>query len=107
MVQTSLQGRLSISLTERLSFSNFNSPCHVIGYKVGHPLVSQLLKGVHRSRPPQPRYNATWDVIVVLEWMRHLGQNAELSLQDLTPNLIILIALSSTSSDLADLDITE
>ena len=31
-----------------------------------HPLVSRFMKGVFQSRPPCPRYLATWDVSVVL-----------------------------------------
>ena len=35
----------------------------VDGFPVGrHPLVCRLLKGAFNSRPPQPRYEGTWDV---------------------------------------------
>ena len=80
----------------------------VDGYEIGqHPLVSRLLKGVFNSRPPQPRYEATWDVKIVLIWMENLRENADLSLQDLTIKLIMLLSLTrpARSSDLANLDI--
>ena len=41
--------------------------CHVEGIPFGqHPLVTRLLKGVYNSRPPRPRYSATWNVNSVL-----------------------------------------
>ena len=32
-----------------------------------HPLVYRFIKGIFESRPSLPRYQETWDVIVVLE----------------------------------------
>ena len=38
-----------------------------------HPLVSRFMKGVFQSRPTCPRYLATWDVSVVLSYLRTLS----------------------------------
>lgn len=39
----------------------------VEGHPVGeHPLICKLLRGVHLSLPPEPRYSALWDVNKVL-----------------------------------------
>ena len=77
------------------------------GVVVGkHPLVSRLLKGVFNSRPPQPRYAATWDVGQVLEHIASLGRNENLSLKRLSHKLAVLLALSNASraSELYALD---
>lgn len=68
-----------------------------------HPMVCQLLKGIFNSRPPQPRYSFTWDVSVVVQYIRGLGLNTSLSLKLLTQKLAMLLALTSTerSSELA------
>lgn len=72
-----------------------------------HPMVCQLLKGIFNSRPPQPRYSFTWDVSVVVEYIRGLGLNTSLSLKLLTQKLAMLLALTSAerSSELAAHDL--
>ena len=78
------------------------------GYEVGqHPLVSRLLMGVFNTRPPQQRYNSTWDVSIVLTWMEGLGENEDLSLSDLTLKLVMLLSLTrpSRSAYLPNLDV--
>ena len=48
----------------------------VEGYNVGqHPLVTRLLKGIFNERPPLPKYSSTWDVQVVLNYLKALGCN--------------------------------
>ena len=52
------------------------------GYEVGqHPLVSRLLKKAFNHRPPRPRYEVTWDVSIVLNYIESLGESDSLSLQ--------------------------
>ena len=58
-----------------------------------HPLVVQFLKGIFELRTPQPRYNETWDVYKVLHYFKHLGENSELSLKDVTFKLCALLLL--------------
>jgi len=80
----------------------------VDGVRVGqHPLVSRLLKGVFNSRPPAPRYSSTWDVSIVLTYFENSPDNNDLSFQDLTHKIAMLMALSNAdrSSDLAALDL--
>ena len=46
------------------------------GTRVGqHPLVSRFLKGVFNNRPPAPKYSSTWDVDVVLNYIKNLPDN--------------------------------
>ena len=78
------------------------------GYEVGqHPLVSRLLKGVFNQRPPKPRYEVTWDVTKVLNYIDSLGESDSLSLQVLTWKLAMILALTrpSRSADLVRLDL--
>ena len=80
----------------------------VDGYDVGqHPLVSRLLKGAFHQRPPKPRYTQTWDVSMVTSYIRSMGANNRLSLQNLSHKLSMLMALTrpSRSADLANLDL--
>ena len=57
------------------------------GIPVGqHPLVIRL-KGAFNLRPPKPRYSQTWNVSLMLTFLRNLGRNEELSLKRLTQKL--------------------
>lgn len=80
----------------------------VDGARVGqHTLVTRLLKGVYNSRPPAPRYSSTWDVSVVLEFIKSLPDNNQLSLPDLTHKLAMLLALTNAArcSELSQLSL--
>ena len=81
---------------------------YVDGVSVGnHPTVTQLLQGVFNSRPPQPRYAAFWDVGVVIQHIKGLGANKDLSLKHLTTKTAMLLALTrpSRSADLSKLNL--
>jgi len=67
--------------------------------------VLRLLKGAFHVRPPLPRYTATWDVQVVLQYLEGLRPSTSLSLKLLTFKLVMLLALTrpSRSADLASL----
>ena len=80
----------------------------VDGYEIGqHPLVSRVMKGAFNLRPPQPRYETTWDVTAVLNYIQSLGTTESLSLRDLTWKLAMILALTrpSRSTDLVELDL--
>ena len=79
----------------------------VDGYEVGqHPLISRVLKGAFNLRPPQPRYETTWDVATVLQYIESLGSSRSLSLQSISWKLAMLLALRpSRSADLVRLDL--
>ena len=83
-----------------------------------HPLVRRLMKGIFNSRPPKPRYTVTWDIGMVISYLRSLADNASLSLKFLTLKLVALLSilghsrvhylhsLSVTSMDLHDTQCT-
>ena len=63
------------------------------------------MKGVFNSRPPEPRYSQTWEVSLVLDYIKALGPNEKLSLKILSRKLATLLALvlAHRSSDLSRL----
>ena len=79
----------------------------VEGCKVGqHPVVTQIMSAFFNVRPPLPRYEVTWDVDTVLEYISSLGDNEHLALKLLTWKVTMLLALACAgrSSDLHALD---
>ena len=82
--------------------------CHVEGVPIGqHPLVIRLLKGVYNSRPPRPRYSATWDVDSVIQYLASLEEDNVLSLRTLSQKIALLMSLveASRTSELQALDL--
>ena len=71
-----------------------------------HPLVCKFMKGTFNSRPPQPKYNHTWDVSLVTKFLEGLPCNEELDTSRLTKKCAMLLALSGSKrqSDLKALD---
>ena len=68
---------------------------YVDGKPVGqHPLVVRLLKGISISCPPQPHFQHTWDVSAVTDYLTKLGQNASLTLKQLSQKLCMLMELT-------------
>ena len=59
-----------------------------------HPLVIRLMRGVSICRPPQPRYQHTWDVALVTGYLSRLGANDTLSEKQLAQKLCMLMALT-------------
>ena len=101
-----LQGKQYRTInTYRSAISMTHGP--IDGVVVGkHPLVCRLLKGVYNQRPPQPRYSFTWDVCVVLDYIRSWGLTTQLTRKEITLKIAMLLALAnaSRSSELHALD---
>ena len=60
-----------------------------------HPLVCRFIKGIFECRPSLPRYQETWDVTVVLDYLAKLGPPEKLSLKNLTLKVVMLMELLS------------
>ena len=58
-----------------------------------HPRVKQFMKGVFEIKPSLPKYQATWDVDIVLHYLESLQPVNTLSLKLLTLKLVMLFAL--------------
>lgn len=57
--------------------------------------LKRFLKGVYRLKPPQPKYNATWDTNLVLDKLNTWNPNDSLSLEKLAFKTVTLLALST------------
>ena len=55
-----------------------------------------FLKGTFELRPSLPRYSTTWDVSIVLTYLRSFPALNDLTLKQLTLNLTMLLALVTT-----------
>ena len=60
-----------------------------------HPLVCRFLKGVFQERPALPRYVDTWDVGLVLNYVKNQYPLEKLGLKELTLKLVMLLSLLS------------
>lgn len=60
-----------------------------------HPLVVRLMNGCYNLNPPTPRYSYTWDVGMVLNFMRRYKENGALPLVELSKKLATLLAIAS------------
>ncbi len=60
-----------------------------------HPYVMRFIRSVHQERPAKSKYNATWSINTVMNYLESLGSNAELSLENLTKKLLMLMAILS------------
>jgi len=66
----------------------------VEGYPIGqHPLITRLVKGVGRLRPPSCKYNYVWDVSRVLSLIKSWGNNSTICMKLLTYKTVGLLAL--------------
>ena len=93
---------------KQLSYSTINTArsalsSYLMGYQfpgchytvANHPFIVRYLKGVFNCCKPAPRYQETWDVKPVLEYLELLHPLDKLSLKELTHKLAILLALTS------------
>ena len=68
--------------------------------------VCLLLSGIDNLRPPTPKYNVIWEVGIVVDCLKKLGDDETLSNKDLTHKTVMLMALTAIKrcSDLHLLD---
>ncbi|CAB3979363.1 Integrase recombinase xerD-like [Paramuricea clavata] len=71
------------------------------------PIVSRFMKGVFRMNTPQPKLCTTRKVQVALDHLKRLRPVEELSLREISGNLVLLLALTSAARahELAALDL--
>ena len=78
--------------TVRSALSNVVQPIDNFTFGT-RPLVTRYMQGVFVIRPALPRYKQIWNVSVVLKYIKPLGDNKQLTLQDLTMKIIMLFGL--------------
>ena len=57
-----------------------------------HPLVNWLMKGVFNTRPCFPKYKTTWDVNLVLDYLKQISLDS-VTLKQLSQKCVMLLAL--------------
>jgi hypothetical protein len=68
------------------------------GLKIGqHPHIITHMRAIFNLRTPTPRYQESWNVDTVLNYLKSLGDNENLSIKLLTLKLTTLLALTSAS----------
>ena len=61
-----------------------------------HHVVSRIMKGMYNKRPQRSRYTSTWDVDLVLEYLRELSPLCKLTLKEITRKLVMLLLLTTS-----------
>lgn len=64
-------------------------------YMANDDRMSRFFKGIYRLRPPQPKYNITWDTALVLDHLEQQTPNESLSLEKLSKKCVTLLALAT------------
>ncbi|WAR19981.1 hypothetical protein MAR_001819 [Mya arenaria] len=59
------------------------------------PIISRFMRGAFNMRPALPRYVNTWDVFVVIRYLKQQSPTEKLSFKPLTMKLVMLMALLS------------
>jgi len=59
-----------------------------------HKLTSMFMKGVFKLKPPTPKYKGTWDVKIVLDYLRTLD-NDNISLKLLFMKCVTILAMAT------------
>ena len=62
-----------------------------------HKIVCNAVKAVFRLRPPLPKYKSTYDVSIVLEYLKSLPANPQLSMKMLTYKTLFLLTVATIS----------
>lgn len=87
--------------TARSALSSFvilqSGQTNSVGTFGTHPLVIRFMKAIYNLRPPGVKYQETWDVNIVLNYLRTLPPVKALSLKDLSLKLTMLLAILSAS----------
>ena len=63
------------------------------------PLVCRFLKGDFNLRPALPRYSTTWDVSIVLKYIKSLEALKQCGLKSLSYRLVILLCITTGRGD--------
>ena len=82
--------------TTRSAISAYHDKCD--GKPVGqHELIKDIMESALKIKPPKPKHTSTWDVNLVLEYIRQLCPNASLDRKTLTLKVTMLMSLVSVA----------
>ncbi|CAB0032811.1 unnamed protein product [Trichogramma brassicae] len=91
---------LTLRYNEGASYSSINSAkaaiSNVLDYSIGNnQTLEKFFKGIYRTRPSRPKYNRTWDVDIVLDYVSKWYPLNSLSFEKLSKKLAVLLALAT------------
>ena len=91
---------LQTMIDQNYSFSAINSAKAAVSLVIHiseeqKPLLKLFMKGAFNKNPPKPKYKCIWDVSIVLNFLKAMGDNASLSLRQISFKLTMLIALTT------------
>lgn len=91
---------LTVEIKEGASYSTLNSIRSALALILGRQLsdddrVSRFFKGVFKKNPTFPKYQATWNPNLVLDYIANWYPNEDLPIEKLTKKLVALLALST------------
>ena len=73
--------------------------CDENGFSIGKdPLVKRFVKGVFESKPPLPRYVSTWNVNIVISYLKLSYPLSQFSLDHVTCKLTMLLMPKGSDS---------
>ena len=69
--------------------------------------MSSFMAGVDKKRPPKPKHSCIWDIGLLEQYLRLLGQDNELSWKKFNIKLVALLALTNykRAADIFTLDV--
>ena len=79
----------------------------VDGFQIGkHPLVTKLMDRIFNLNPPRQKYKSTWNVDLVLNYLRKIPENENLNLSQISHKLVTLLVLTTLLrvSEIASID---
>ena len=94
---------LSHLFTYGIGYSGINTEKSAISSLVGvvsnrdigtHVLIKRFIRGIFIRKPSLPRYNVTWNVVLVLKHLETVNSHS-CSLRDLSKKLAMLLALTT------------
>lgn len=89
---------LSEQFNKGCSYGTLNSHRSALSLLLGDIIrsddrIKRLLKGAYKMKPNYPKYTSTWNPQVVLNYISKWYPNLELTIENITKKLVILLAL--------------
>ena len=87
-------------IDKRYSYSTINSAKAAVSLIINidqnsRRVLKLFMKGAFNQNPPILKYKSIWDVLVVLKYIKSMGNNVDLPLRRLSLKLTMLIALTT------------
>ncbi|XP_037299426.1 uncharacterized protein LOC119190770 [Manduca sexta] len=90
---------LTVRFQEGLSYGSLNCLRSALAFIIGPHLgsdnnIKRLFRGFYKLRPPRPKYNSTWDVSCLLDYIEN-NYIQQTKLEDMTKKTVTLLMLAT------------